>query len=616
MKSRPDVVRFLIQALIVWGLGLAGYRLAHGGESLFDGSHSLVVLNTTDYEKTLKVRDSIEFNGGHVTHVFPPNILHAYLTVDAEKSARRSNLVKLISDQPVDIPAGLKPVQQFGFQTWNFNFVKLLATRGDEPTGDQDFNSHKAPDLENTNNLFTLRGQKNFFLTSEYMIGSVSVGVVFVESNGQLDKKTESWNQEDKEEVMNQIYKGLDWWAEKGGYKANLSWTYEFMDGQTRYEPISRTKDESVLWVKECMDHLGYRDAEDYTLNREMANDLRDKWKTDWAFVIYVVPSTNDLDGYFAKQTGIAWGYLGGPYMIVTNKCNGWGYTGVWKVVAHETGHIFNALDEYKGSSGPTDKSGRLNVINGNHETSSTGTLACIMKSNDLKICDFTLGQIGWVDDDSNGVYDSDYLLLSTRYHAAKVKQEAAARIALNTGDGGSSGLSKYAVEENLLYYDDFSVNTGWYEDQNNFVRDSVYHMFDPQFGNASWLETPYSDFVASVKTRWMDGSSVSGYGLMFRIFGPNDSYLFYINGDGQYCIGKYELGNWNYLADWDRSAAIHLNGTNTLTVKAVANRFTFMINGQPVKELTDASFRRGNIGFAILPEVQVSFDDLLITSP
>lgn len=615
MKSRPDdfrrwASRCAAAIFLGWLLALPGVKAAN---SVFDGRHVLIVFDTEDFDQTLRARDSIEVLGGHVTHLFPPNILHGYVTDKAEAALRRNPLLRILTDQPLNPDSSLtRPPLHFAVQSWNFGFVKSLATRGDEPLGDKDFNTHKAPDLENTNNRFTLRGQKNFFLTSEYLIGSVSVAVVFVESNGKLDKKTESWTTEDKEEIMNQIHKGLDWWAEKGGYQANLSWTYEMVDCSTRYEPINRTKDESVLWVNECIEQLGYRHDEDYTLNREYANDLRDKLKTDWAFVIYVVPSTNDLDGYFAKQTGIAWGYLGGPYMIVTNKCNGWGYTGVWKVVAHETGHIFNALDEYRGSSGPQDKSGRLNVINGNHESGGTANAACIMKSNDLRICEFTLGQIGWVDTDSNGVYDSDYLFLSTKYRTDKMKQM--------TGAGGTGILSnkdhRYSTEENLLYFDDFSTPSGWYEDAHNGIRDGAYRMFDPQFGNASWLETPYTDFVASVKTTWLDGSSVSGYGLMFRIFGPNDSYIFYINGDGQYCVGKYELGNWNYLADWDRSSAIRMNGENILAVRAVGDRMAFYINDQLVKEVSDQTFTRGNIGFAILPEVQVAFDNLTITSP
>jgi hypothetical protein len=584
-------------------------------QSPYDGEHSLIHLKTHSQADMLRIREQIEREGGHVTHLFPPSILHGYLTEKARAAVLASGLVQTITPKKVEaVPVGLKTAEHLGYQAWNSLFLPSFATRGDEEKGDQDHNTRRAPDLENTNNKFALRGQKNFYLTSEYMVGSVSVGVVFVESNGKLDQNTETWLPEDKDEVMNQVYRGLDWWAEKGGYKANLSWTYEILECSTQYEPINRTKDESVLWVKECMDQLGYRDAEDYTLNREFANDLRDKYGTDWAFVIYVVPSVNDLDGYFAGQTGLAWSYLGGPYMIVPNKCNGWGYTGVWKVVAHETGHIFNALDEYKGSSNSIDKSGRLNVINGNHEDGGVRHEPCIMKANDLRLCEFTLGQIGWVDADSNGVFDADYLLLSTRYHTDKARKEYAAAGSLSSSTG--RGETRYTQVENLLFAEDFAAKNGWYEDRYNYIENGAYHMYDPEFGNSTWLEMPYTDFVASVKTRWLDGSSVSGFGLMFRIFGPNDSYIFYINGDGQYCVGKYVLGNWNYIADWDRSAAIRMNGENVLQVRCVGTQITLYVNGELLKSVTDDTFKKGNVGFAVLPEVHVTFDDLMISAP
>lgn len=583
-------------------------------QSLFEGRRSLIILKSTDHNELLKTRDIVEKSGGHITHLFPPNILQGYLTEKAEKELQKTGWIKTITDK--SLPAGEKEFsssERLALTTWNSTFVKTLVTRDGEPKGKQDHNTVKAPDLENTNNKFVLRGQKNFYLTSEYMMGSIAVGIVFVESNGQLDKKTETWTDEDKEDALNQIYKGLDWWAEIGGYKAGLSWTYEIQSLKTPYEPIHRTKDESILWIKDCIGQLGYKNDEDYTLNREYANDLRDKYQTDWAYVIYIVPATNDDDGYFADKSGIAWAYLGGPYMVISNQCNGWGFNQVWKVVAHETGHIFNALDEYKGSSGFSDKSGRLNVINGNHEEGGKKD-PCLMKSNELVICEYTLGQIGWIDENADGNYDSDYLNISKKFNADQLKKESLTFIDAKKTKLKTS--TRYANEDRILYSDDFSQKNGWYQDEYNFVKDNAYHMYDPEYGNSSWIEKPYSDFDASVKTNWTEGSSVSGYGLMFRIFGPNDGYIFFINGDGQFCAGKYLYGNWSYLHDWERSDAIKLNGENTLRVRGVGSSFSLFINDREVATINDSTFTKGNIGLAVLPEVHVTFDDFLILKP
>ncbi len=563
-------------------------------------------MDSLNTEETAGVHKIIRATGGHVIHVWPQDrALEASVTPDGQKQLAAIRGIRLITSEPL---ATTIPARQLIRHTWNTRFQQNIVTRGLDPRGEHDDHPQRAPDLQQTNNSFILRGQKNFYLTSEYMMGSVAVAVVFVESNGRLDRKAEAWTQEDKEDVLVQIQRGLDWWTEVGGYKAGLTWTYEIHSFHTQYEPIQRTKEESSLWIREVMDSLGYRDGEDWTVSREFANDLRDKYATDWAFTIFVAPATNDDDGYFREKSGIAWAYLGGPYMVITNKCNGWGFSQVWKVVAHETGHIFNALDEYAGISSATDRSGRLNVINGNHDIGGTTRFPCLMKNNELTLCEFTSGQIGWVDADSNGVFDSDYLAISRRFDAVRVRREFET---WRSGDGGRN-----ATESKILFTENFDHSNGWYEDRFNYVRNGSYHIYDPEYGSSSWLEAPYADFDVSVKTQWIQGSSVSGYGLMYRIFGPNDSYIFFINGDGQFCIGKYVYGNWQYIKDWVRSDAIRLNSGNRLRVHAVRERHTFYINDREVACVEDRTFLNGSIGFAVLPEVHVSFDDLSITKP
>ncbi len=605
----------VVTALSIVFLCLNLTTLESRAQSMFEGKRVMIILKTKKQDMLNKTIADVEKNGGHIVHVFPPNIMHGYITSKTDSLLKKNSYVKTVTDQIYTIkPDRFSTNENLAIETWNAQFIKTIATRDLDKKGEKDHGTQKAPDLANLNNYFILRGQKNFYLTSEYLIGKIAVGTFFVECDGTLDKKTEDWSLEDKIDAMRQIYKGLDWWAENGGYKASLTFIYDIQHVNTRYEPINRTKDESVLWVNEIMQSFGYSEGEDYTVNREYVNDLRDKYQTDWGFNIFMVPAGNDDDGYFAGQSGIAWAYLGGPYMIVSNKCNGWGYNQVWKVVAHETGHIFNALDEYKGASSCDYKSGRLNMVNGNHEIGGITKDPCIMKASDLHVCEFTLGQIGWLDNDSNGVFDSDYLGISKRFNSAKAKNEKNLGIAAPTGK--TKLPSRYSDEEKILLQEDFSTRGNWHEDRYIYIKDGGYHMYDPEYGSSSWIEKPFSNFSASVKTKWMEGSSVSGYGFMFRIFGPNDSYIFYINGDGQFCAGKYLYGNWHYLKDWDRSDAINLNGDNTLRVDCVNDNITLFINNKVVGNIKDQTFKTGWIGLAVLPEVHVMFDELIVTQP
>jgi hypothetical protein len=87
---------------------------------------------------------------------------------------------------------------------------------------------------------------------------------------------------------------------------------------------------------------------------KSCADQIRKSWGMDWAFIIFVVDSYNDAQGAYADATGFGWkryayAYLNGPYLVVTYDNDGWGIDRMDRVVAHETGHIFGATDEYDG---------------------------------------------------------------------------------------------------------------------------------------------------------------------------------------------------------------------------------------------------------------------------
>lgn len=100
----------------------------------------------------------------------------------------------------------------------------------------------------------------------------------------------------------------------------------------------------------------------------------------DWSFTVFVVDSLNDEDGCFAGSTcgdhcGVsatclsAYSHLNGPYMVMTWDNGDWGFDNMNGVMAHETGHIFGAGDEYATGPGvpgcsTSDTHGYLNAPN------------------------------------------------------------------------------------------------------------------------------------------------------------------------------------------------------------------------------------------------------------
>lgn len=238
-----------------------------------------------------------------------------------------------------------------------------------------------------------------FYETSEYFIGSVAVGVIFLESNGAIDPNTEDWTSDEVTQVMNGIQHALDWWSQQ-----NPSASVSFTVADTRYgvptsyEPISRSSQDDKLWINQAMAYIGYPGTVDnYKLQvYDYLNNLRTTAHTSWAYAIFAVDSSNDADGKFTDGLSAYTIACGGPYVVVPSNSDGWGIANYDRVVAHETGHVFYATDEYNNKE---EWSGYLNA----HDNDGSGDL---MDKNEWQLSDGTKLQIGWRDSNNNGILD------------------------------------------------------------------------------------------------------------------------------------------------------------------------------------------------------------------
>ena len=261
-----------------------------------------------------------------------------------------------------------------------------------------------------------------FFDTSEFMIGTVRVGVVLLESDGSIDTETESWTAAERTNVQNEIQAAVDWWAGRAAsFGVTLSftvdWTYLNSPIVTGYEPINRCAvcgTGQALWIQAAMNAVGSNVAGDYFTDvRNYDNVLRNNAGRNWGYTIFVVDSSNDADNRFAADTDgqmrFAYAYLGGPFLVMTYGNDGWGIGNMDQVAAHETGHIFYALDEYDTSGcATTDRSGYLNRANDNCENGGTGAQN-IMNDNFIGAGSPRIEareMIGWRDTDGDGIED------------------------------------------------------------------------------------------------------------------------------------------------------------------------------------------------------------------
>ena len=232
---------------------------------------------------------------------------------------------------------------------------------------------------------------------SEYMIGSVTVTAIYPESNGSLDRDTENWDSARLTLINTKIRSALDWW-ESQMPNGHLSFLIENLGvRETRYEPISRPLAHEALWIGEILGDLGYNATDWFSKVRDLNNRMRSLHHTSWAYTIFIVDSRNDSDGSF-EDGKFAYANYGGPVIVMTTDNGGWGIERIDNVVAHETGHVFYATDEY-GMVG--ESSGYLDI----KETDNSG---CLMDASSWCLSPGTRGQIGWIDSDGDGLMDPE----------------------------------------------------------------------------------------------------------------------------------------------------------------------------------------------------------------
>lgn len=390
---------------------------------------SLVILNSSDNPTMLQNINYIESLGGTMTHRFPPHILIGDIPASQINSLKGHwNIVDIVTE-PLDVSvvSGYGKTAEIAVNVWNNNYVVNASEKGmvitPEPgpiLGDMLFVPENFK-INSETPLQSLPYGAGFYDTSEYMIGDVAVGIILLESNGVIDPNSENWLPAEESNVVNEIQAGLNWWAAREP-KAKLTFTYDIhYKVPTGYEPITRSGPTGSptgesLWITDAMTYLGYARYPSYLDNvQDYDNAIRDTLNTNWAYTIFVVDSSNDADGFFSDGT-FAYAYVGGPFSVMNYKNDGYGIANMDAVIAHETGHIFYALDQYTQASSPcTAITGYLAVQNQNsaypYAGACTSNVDSIMRS---QLAPYTNGaldtyarqQVGWRDTDVDGIMD------------------------------------------------------------------------------------------------------------------------------------------------------------------------------------------------------------------
>ena len=266
--------------------------------------------------------------------------------------------------------------------------------------------------------------------TSEYMVGSVYVTLVLMESTG--SNSTLDWSDETIRNTIAEVRAGLDWWEamfDKNNPQSQILLTF-YIDitwavnpCETSSEPTSGSHTNERIWGGDFLKKQSYSGSYDndsaYLSDMRKFNDAQRKENgTDWAFTAIVV------NGIQFTSSMFAYAWVGGPNLVMTYEngktgSNGWGIGQMQIVLAHEVGHIFWALDEYAGAKMGEElvtnimTSGYYNVQNTNGGVTSTKVDSIMADQlrqtrayGNLTSSPASLQMVGWRDSNGNGILD------------------------------------------------------------------------------------------------------------------------------------------------------------------------------------------------------------------
>jgi len=147
--------------------------------------------------------------------------------------------------------------------------------------------------------------------------------------------------------------------------------------------------------------------------------------------------------------------------------------------------------------------------------------------------------------------------------------------------------------------------------------------VYQPEYSSWSYPDPPrdFADFALEVDARRVSGPLDNEFGVLVRYQPQSDEfYLFAISSNGFYSVQKYQANEWQKLVEWTESAAI-LQGeaVNRLRVTGQGDKMRFFVNGEPLTQVEDTSFRSGSVGLLATANekggVAVAFDNLRVRS-
>jgi hypothetical protein len=168
--------------------------------------------------------------------------------------------------------------------------------------------------------------------------------------------------------------------------------------------------------------------------------------------------------------------------------------------------------------------------------------------------------------------------------------------------------------EFRVLLDERFDANVrGWHDDSQGtaWLADGSYHLVPRDPGRFVAVGVPgtddLQDVAVSAEFRKLGGPAGGGYGLIVRdqtsVARDGRSqvgrfYVFEIGDRGDIGVWLRDQERWIDLMAWKPSDAVHPGkAANQVTVSAIGDRLSFMVNGVAVASQQDTLLQRGRVG-------------------
>jgi predicted outer membrane repeat protein len=431
MKSFTAVAAALCAVLILAGPSQsAGPMDAQNDMSWLDG-FTLVVLETTDIPSLHQARATIQSHGGRVAIISPPSIILGWIPYERRAELIGQAGIKTIHDS--EIPVGA--VDTRDFQTRAVVSFFNSAVRGDiqrehfedlartdaaarQPLGNDALLREEIDESDYIRNLESvgldvdrLKEQGLFIRqtpgaamgNSDAMTGTIALDVFLVESNGTIDPNLYTWTEANMIQYIAKVNTGLAWWTSVSYnyFDCWCAFLVRYHPGtdvrcQQGYEPVTHPGTDNnfwTFWVTPVITAFGYTSGSVFTKITAHNTWQRSFYGTDWAYSAFIGYNPPGAPNSFTDGAA-AWAYIGGPHTVQLYRSYTWDPS---QVFPHETGHIFNACDEYASSNCSCACERAIGVdLNSNCENCPGGHTTCMMNANDYHLCAYTPAQVGW----------------------------------------------------------------------------------------------------------------------------------------------------------------------------------------------------------------------------